>query len=334
VEPAAPAEVEPAVTLDKLIGTWTIHQLEKGHRFSTDDLVTAWRAARAAPGARRLLDLGCGIGSVGLSTLYQLPGATLVGVEAQEVSTGLFRRTVQHLGLQDRVTVVHGDLRDPDVLPAGSSFELVTGSPPYVPVGHGLLSKNSQRAHARIELRGGVFDYCAAARRWMAEGARFAFVMAAQDPPHRGRPAGPRPRGGRALGLRVRPPPRAPHRHARLRPPRGRGGRAPGQRPPRDPRPPTASGRTSTRRSARRWASPTGPARPRYRSIHERRPPAGGVVVVRGASAPAGCRAVIAWWSSGTPIPARCGRSPRTTSSTCTRWGASRSSTPRFTRSW
>jgi tRNA1Val (adenine37-N6)-methyltransferase len=182
VEPAAPAEVEPAVTLDKLIGTWTIHQLEKGHRFSTDDLVTAWRAARAAPGARRLLDLGCGIGSVGLSTLYQLPGATLVGVEAQEVSTGLFRRTVQHLGLQDRVTVVHGDLRDPDVLPAGSSFELVTGSPPYVPVGHGLLSKNSQRAHARIELRGGVFDYCAAARRWMAEGARFAFVMAAQDP--------------------------------------------------------------------------------------------------------------------------------------------------------
>ncbi len=182
--------MDEPVTLDKLIGTWTIHQLEKGHRFSTDDLVTAWRAARAVPGARRLLDLGCGIGSVGLSTLYQLPDdATLVGVEAQEVSARLFRRTVEHLGLQDRVRVVHGDLRDPEVLPAGSTFELVTGSPPYVPVGHGLPSAHPQRAHARIELRGGVFDYCAAARRYLAEGGRFAFVMAAQDPRTEAAPA-------------------------------------------------------------------------------------------------------------------------------------------------
>jgi tRNA1Val (adenine37-N6)-methyltransferase len=175
--------MDEPITLDKLIGTWTVHQLERGHRFSTDDLVTAWRAARAAPGARRLLDLGCGIGSVGLSTLYQFPpDATLVGVEAQEVSVGLLRRTLAENGLTDRVRVVLGDLRDPEVLPAGSTFELVTGSPPYVPVGRGLQSAHPQRAHARIELRGSVFDYCAAARRYMAPGARFAFVMAAQDP--------------------------------------------------------------------------------------------------------------------------------------------------------
>lgn len=179
----APAGDAPArVTIDKLIGHWSIHQLEKGHRFSTDDLVTAWRAARALPHATRLLDLGCGVGSVGLSTLYQLPAASLVGVEAQDVSIGLLRRTIDHQGLQDRVTAIQGDLRDPEVLPAGSTFELVTGSPPYVPVGKGLPSANAQRAHARIELRGGVFDYCHAARRWMGEGARFVFVMAAQDP--------------------------------------------------------------------------------------------------------------------------------------------------------
>jgi tRNA1Val (adenine37-N6)-methyltransferase len=175
--------VDEPVTLDKLIGTWTIHQLEKGHRFSTDDLVTAWRAARAAPAAVRLLDIGCGIGSVGLSTLYQLaPEATLVGVEAQEISASLFRRTVEHLGLGDRVSVVRADLRDPAALPPGSTFELITGSPPYVPVGSGIPSAHPQRAHARIELRGGVFDYCAAARRWLAPGGRFVFVMAAQDP--------------------------------------------------------------------------------------------------------------------------------------------------------
>lgn len=170
-------------TLDKLIGTWRIYQLEKGHRFSTDDLVTAWRAWQALPGARTLLDLGCGIGSVGLSTLYHLgPETTLVGVEAQEISVGLARRTLALNGLSHRARIVHGDLRDERVLEPGSTFELITGSPPYVPLGSGLLSSHPQKAGARIELRGSVFDYCRAAARWLAPGGRFCFVMVADDP--------------------------------------------------------------------------------------------------------------------------------------------------------
>ncbi len=170
-------------SLDPLVGDWKILQLRRGHRFSTDDLVTAWRAAAARPDARRLLDIGCGIGSVGLTTLSLVGAdATLVGVEVQEVSAGLARRTVRLNGLSERVTIHHGDLRDADVLPEDARFDLVTGSPPYVPVGSGVISPVPQRAGARIELKGSVYDYCVAARRWMAPGARFAFVMAAADP--------------------------------------------------------------------------------------------------------------------------------------------------------
>lgn len=173
----------PGETLDKLIGTWRILQLERGHRFSTDDIATAWRASLARPQARRYLDIGCGIGSVGLSTLHHLPAdATLVGVEVQEISAALARRTAALNGLSDRVTIVDGDLRDPSVLPAGATFELITGSPPYVPVGTGLISAHPQRAGARIELKGSVFDYCRAAKRWLAPGGRFCFVMQADDP--------------------------------------------------------------------------------------------------------------------------------------------------------
>jgi tRNA1(Val) A37 N6-methylase TrmN6 len=143
--------------------------------------VTAWRASLARPDAKRLLDLGCGVGSVGLSTLNHVgPDATLVGIEAQDVSVGLFRKTVETNGLQDRVRIVHGDLRDPDVIEG--TYELVTGSPPYVPLGTGVVSENAQRAHCRIEMRGSIYDYCAAAKRGMAPGGRFCFVMAAQDP--------------------------------------------------------------------------------------------------------------------------------------------------------
>lgn len=108
------------------------------------------------------------------------PAATLVGVEAQDVSVALLRKTLATNGLEDRVRIVHGDLRDPDVVEG--TFDLVTGSPPYVPLGTGVVSENAQRAHCRIEMRGSIYDYCAAAKRWMAPGGRFVYVMAAQDP--------------------------------------------------------------------------------------------------------------------------------------------------------
>lgn len=173
----------PDESFDRLVGDWRILQLRRGHRFSTDDLVTAWRASLWSPTATRLLDLGCGIGSVGLSTLHRAPPeATLVGVEAQEQSAGLARRTVALNGLAERVRVVLGDLRDPDVLPADARFDLITGSPPYIPEGKGVISSVPQRAYARIELRGSVFDYCLAARRHLAPGGAFTYVMAAADP--------------------------------------------------------------------------------------------------------------------------------------------------------
>ena len=162
---------------------WRIFQLVKGHRFSTDDLVTAWRGHLARPDAQRTLDLGCGIGSVGLSTLAHLsPTTQMTGIEAQEISVGLARRTVAWNGLSERVRIVHGDIRDDVMLPTDARFDLVTGSPPYIEPGRGVLSPHPQKAACRHELRGSVFDYCAAARRWMAPGARFCFVMAAADP--------------------------------------------------------------------------------------------------------------------------------------------------------
>ena len=147
-------------------------------------LYTNRRASVAAPEARRCLDIGCGVGSVGLYTLGLLghEDATLVGVEAQEISAGLARRSVQRNGLEDRVTILQGDLRDPEVLPAGSTFELITGSPPYLPLGNGVVSPHPQRAACRFELRGSCIDYCLAARRWLAPGGRFVFVMLAGDP--------------------------------------------------------------------------------------------------------------------------------------------------------
>ena len=51
---------------DCLAGDWKIFQLRRGHRYSTDDLLTAWYAVSACLEAGRtpvrVLDLGCGTG--------------------------------------------------------------------------------------------------------------------------------------------------------------------------------------------------------------------------------------------------------------------------------
>src|SRR5436309_829788 len=81
-------------------------------RFSTDDVLTAWYGTQWAPRVGRAADLGSGIGSVALVVAWRLPGATLVTVEAQAISVRLARKSVRYNGLESRVDVREGDLRD------------------------------------------------------------------------------------------------------------------------------------------------------------------------------------------------------------------------------
>lgn len=168
------------LTVDALTGGatgYSITQRRRGHRHSTDDLLTGWYAGEVLPGARRLLDLGAGLGSVGLIALWRSPAdATLVAIEAQEISFALLEANIARNGLATRVRAIHADLRDVR-FPPDERFELVTGSPPYWDVSEGVVPADSQKAHARFELRGDVRDYARAARAALAEHGRFVFCF-------------------------------------------------------------------------------------------------------------------------------------------------------------
>lgn len=162
IDPELAARWGP-LTEDRLTRDLTIVQRARGHRFSSDDMATAYVACRRAPGARRVLDLGCGIGSVLLHLAWSLPAASLVGIEAQEVSFALLSENVRRNRLGDRVAIHHGDLRAPHPALAPGGFDLVTGTPPYFPPTTAVDAIDEQRAYARIEYRGGLPDYVAAA---------------------------------------------------------------------------------------------------------------------------------------------------------------------------
>jgi tRNA1(Val) A37 N6-methylase TrmN6 len=171
------------VTLDRLAGDWWIFQLRRGHRYASDDVLTAWLGVETLPNATSILDLGAGVGAVGLLALLRLgEGARLTAVEVQSASVGLLRETLRHNGLRHRVSIRSGDLRAPAIFAAEERFALILANPPYLPAHRASRSPHPQRAAARLELHGDVFDYCRVAARRLAPGGRFCFCHRPDDP--------------------------------------------------------------------------------------------------------------------------------------------------------
>lgn len=170
-------DIPPDESLDALSGHYRIFQLRRGHRFSTDDVLTAWYGTSWVPSARNVLDLGSGIGSVGMIAAWRLQGARVVTVEAQEESVRLARKSAVYNGLTGRYDIRHADFRDPDVLRDDERFDLVLGSPPYFPARTGIEGDHPQKVACRFELRGDIGDYARVAAAHLSPGGLFACVF-------------------------------------------------------------------------------------------------------------------------------------------------------------
>ncbi|MGK5083830.1 methyltransferase domain-containing protein [Bdellovibrionota bacterium FG-1] len=175
--PVEKFEVLEGETLDAISGHFRIFQLKAGHRFSTDDILTAWYGTTWVASASRVLDLGSGIGSVGMIAAWRLQGAHFVTVEAQEESVRLARKSAGYNGLEGRYEIRQGDFRDPEALAADEKFDLVLGSPPYFPMDAGIHGDHPQKVACRFEARGSVVDYCVVAAAHLALGGVFACVF-------------------------------------------------------------------------------------------------------------------------------------------------------------
>jgi len=128
-----------------------------------------------------MLDLGCGLGSVLLMMAWRFPAADVTGVEAQADRAAMGRRSILFNGAEARCRIVDGDLREPGVLPAEARFPLITGTPPYFPIGTGPESEKTHAGPCRFEERGGIEEYALAAARWLSPEGRFVVCTAALE---------------------------------------------------------------------------------------------------------------------------------------------------------
>lgn len=152
----------PDEDLSYLAGDWRIFQPKSGHRWSLDDLVTAYVAVTEGGGAPDVaIDLGCGLGSVLMLVAWAYPECRVVGFEAQAARAARARRSLKYNGADVRCAVVDGDIRDVPALAVHvpQRVRLITGTPPYFDLAATNLSRNDEAAACRAEVRGGLEVY-------------------------------------------------------------------------------------------------------------------------------------------------------------------------------
>jgi release factor glutamine methyltransferase len=91
--------------------------------------------SRSGSGSRHLIDMCCGSGNLACALAAASPGARVWASDVADGCVSLARRNAEHLHLEDRITVVQGDLFAPLAhLPEGS-VEVVVCNPPYISTG-------------------------------------------------------------------------------------------------------------------------------------------------------------------------------------------------------
>ena len=160
-----------------------LFQPEGSFRFSLDALLLgAFIEPRKQE--KRLADLGCGCGVVGLSMLLRHETLTAVGIDIRGELAEAARINAVRLGLKERFSSVAADLAVSLPSGFGGSFDLALANPPYRRANQGRQPKDAARNQALFECDEGSLDiFCRAAVRLLKRGGRFGVIFSASRLP-------------------------------------------------------------------------------------------------------------------------------------------------------
>ena len=128
------------------------------------------------PKGGSLLDLGTGTGIIPILMEAKNEGKRYVGLELQHDSADMAGRSVRLNGLEEKIEIVEGDIRQAESLFPLSSFDVITSNPPYMIESHGLQNPDSPMAIARHEICCTLEDVVAAAAKLLKPGGHFYMV--------------------------------------------------------------------------------------------------------------------------------------------------------------
>ena len=139
------------------------------------DAVLLANYAKAKPG-ERVLDLGTGTGIIPILMAAKTQAEHFSALEIQEESAEMASRCVELNQLQERISVVNGDIKEASALFGKGVFDVVTTNPPYMNDQHGLKNPELPLAIARHEVLCSLEDVIREGAAVLKQNGRFYMV--------------------------------------------------------------------------------------------------------------------------------------------------------------
>ena len=123
-----------------------------------------------------VLDLGTGTGIIPILLAGKTKGKHFTGLEIQSISAEMAQRSVRYNHLEDRISIIEGDIREAGSLFHPASFDVITSNPPYTTGQHGLVNPDKEKAIARHEICCTLEDVISQTAKLLRVGGRFYLV--------------------------------------------------------------------------------------------------------------------------------------------------------------
>ena len=124
----------------------------------------------------RVLDLGTGTGIIPILLEAKTGAAHLTGLEIQADSADMARRSVALNGLEEKIDIVTGDIKEAGRIFDAASFDVITCNPPYMIGRHGLKNPEDAKAIARHEILCTLEDVAEQTAKLLKPGGKFFMV--------------------------------------------------------------------------------------------------------------------------------------------------------------
>jgi tRNA1(Val) A37 N6-methylase TrmN6 len=175
--------VESDLTRDGVLGDKvTLWQPVRGYRVAIDPILLA--ATVAPKSGARILDLGCGVGTIALCLLTRCHDVRVDGLELSAKLVDIARRNASENAVSERMTIHQGSVKAaPSEIPAGG-FDIVATNPPYLERGHATASPDAAKQSANVESGADLQAWVKAATRALRIKGRLAMIHRADRLDH------------------------------------------------------------------------------------------------------------------------------------------------------
>lgn len=169
------SEIRPGERLDDLqLGGLELIQNPEKFCFGVDAVFLS-DFVKVRPG-ESVLDLGTGNGIIPVLLSAKTEARHITGLEIQEDTAEMARRSVAHNNLEDRIDIVTGDIKEAAELFRPAFFDVITTNPPYMLADHGMRNPDDAKAIARHEILCTLDDILRESMRLMQDKSRFYMI--------------------------------------------------------------------------------------------------------------------------------------------------------------